>query len=50
MQNLDEDELLFVHRVDLHQALTMIAEGAIQDAKTIAGLQLAANRGAGFKK
>ncbi|MFO7715671.1 NUDIX domain-containing protein [Desulfosarcina sp.] len=50
MQNLDEDELLFVHRVGLHQALTMIAEGAIQDAKTIAGLQLAANRAAGFKK
>ena len=43
-QNLDEDELLFVHRVDLRQAIKMIAKGEIQDAKTIAGLQLAAGR------
>jgi len=43
-QNLDEDELLFVHRVDLNQAIQMISEGKIQDAKTIAGLQLAAGR------
>lgn len=43
-QNLDADELLFVHRLDLNQALEMIAEGTIQDAKTICGLQLAAGR------
>jgi len=43
-QKLDEDELLFVHRVELHTAIKMIADGEIQDAKTIAGLQLAAGR------
>ena len=43
-QNLDADELLFVHRVDVSQAVKMIAIGEIQDAKTIAGLQLAAGR------
>lgn len=43
-QKLDEDELLSVHRVELRQAVNMIAEGEIQDAKTIAGLQLAAGR------
>lgn len=43
-QNLDEDELLDVHRVALRQAIKMIADGEIQDAKTIVGLQLAASR------
>ena len=43
-QNLDADELLVVHRVEMHQAIKMIADGEIQDAKTIVGLQLAANR------
>ncbi len=43
-QKLDEDELLFVHRVELRLAVNMIAEGDIQDAKTMVGLQLAANR------
>jgi ADP-ribose pyrophosphatase len=43
-QNLDEDELLDVHRVELHVAKKMIADGDIQDAKTIVGLQLAENR------
>lgn len=43
-QNLDADELLSVHRVALHQAVQMIADGKIQDAKTIAGLLLAAAR------
>ena len=43
-QNLDPDELLVVHRVELRLAIKMIADGAIQDAKTIVGLQLAANR------
>lgn len=43
-QKLDEDELLFVHRVTLKRAVAMIASGEIQDAKTIAGLLLAAQR------
>jgi ADP-ribose pyrophosphatase len=45
-QNLDPDELLAVHRVGLHTAIKMIADGDIQDAKTIIGLQLAAGRSA----
>lgn len=47
-QNLDEDELLSVHRVEFSQAIEKIAEGEIQDSKTIAGLQLAAGRMAEF--
>jgi len=43
-QNLDPDELLVVHQVELGLAMKMIADGEIQDAKTIVGLQLAANR------
>jgi ADP-ribose pyrophosphatase len=43
-QNLDVDELLSVHQVPLNRAILMINEGEIQDAKTIAGLQLAAGR------
>jgi ADP-ribose pyrophosphatase len=43
-QNLDPDEVLFVHQVALHLAMKMIAEGEIQDAKTIVGLQLASKR------
>jgi len=43
-QHLDADELLTVHRVEYGRAVKMIAEGEIQDAKTIAGLQLAAGR------
>ena len=43
-QNLDPDELLVVHRVELGLAMKMITDGEIQDAKTIVGLQLAANR------
>ncbi len=49
-QNLDADEWLFVHRIDLSRAINMITEGKIQDAKTIAGLQLAAGRVAGFER
>lgn len=41
-QQLDEDEVLSVSRVPLPQALDMIRSGAIQDAKTIAGLYHAA--------
>ena len=43
-QNLDADELLSVHPVELRRCLEMIAAGEIQDAKTICGLQLAAGR------
>jgi len=43
-QNLDADELLSVHPVELPRCLNMIAAGEIQDAKTICGLQLAAGR------
>ncbi len=43
-QKLDDDELLFVHRVALKRAVAMIASGEIQDAKTIAGVLLAAQR------
>jgi ADP-ribose pyrophosphatase len=43
-QNLDADELLSVHAVDLQRCIRMIHAGEIQDAKTISGLQLAAAR------
>lgn len=43
-QKLDADELLYVHPVELDQAIVMIANGEIQDAKSIAGLNLAAVR------
>lgn len=43
-QRLDEDELIEVVRVSLDRALQMIAEGEIEDAKTIIGLLLAAPR------
>jgi ADP-ribose diphosphatase len=43
-QNLDADELLSVHPLDLSRALNMITRGEIQDAKTITGLQLVAAR------
>ena len=49
-QSLDEDELLFVHRVAMREAIQMIAQGDIQDAKTIAGLHLAAGRSARSEK
>lgn len=39
---LDADEVLSVSRMPLRQALDMIRSGAIQDAKTIAGLHHAA--------
>jgi ADP-ribose pyrophosphatase len=43
-QNLDPDELLSVHPTPLPQALEMIFNGEIQDAKTITGLLLAERR------
>ena len=38
---LDPDEIIEVHEVTLKEALEMIEEGKIQDAKSIAGLFLA---------
>jgi len=43
-QDLDADELLSVHPVDLHRAVQMITNGDIQDAKTISGLHLLSMR------
>ena len=43
-QNLDEDELIEIVRVSFSEALEMISDGEIQDAKTIIGLMLAAPR------
>jgi ADP-ribose pyrophosphatase len=43
-QNLDADELLYVHPMALERALEMIAEGQIQDAKTIVALNMTAGR------
>ena len=40
-QNLDEDEVIEVHRFAFDEALSMIRRGEIQDAKTISGLYLA---------
>ena len=43
-QHLDEDEIIKVQEVEFKDALDMIAKGAIQDAKSIAGLLMAADR------
>jgi ADP-ribose pyrophosphatase len=43
-QNLDDDEIIEVVRIDFSEALEMITSGEIQDAKTIIGLILAAPR------
>ncbi len=40
-QNLDPDEILDVHQVQFEDALSMIREGRIADAKTITGIFLA---------
>lgn len=42
-QNLDKDEMLNVHAVELKKALKMIVRGEIYDGKTISGLFLASN-------
>ena len=42
-QNLDADEMLNVHKMELSKALQMISTGEIQDSKTISGLFLAFN-------
>lgn len=43
-QQLEDDELLDVVRLPFSQALEMITDGEIEDAKTIIGLMLAAPR------
>ncbi|BBO73589.1 NUDIX domain-containing protein [Desulfosarcina widdelii] len=43
-QDLDADELLYVHPVEYQRCLDMIAAGEIQDAKTISALHLSAGR------
>ena len=43
-QNLEEDEFVEIQRVSFAQALEMIADGEIEDAKTIIGVMLAAPR------
>ena len=40
-QNLDQDEMLKVHRVNFDEALDMIQRREIRDSKTISGLYLA---------
>jgi ADP-ribose pyrophosphatase len=42
-QDLDADEMLNVHKMELNKALQMILSGEIQDGKTISGLFLASN-------
>ncbi len=42
-QDLDADEMLNVHKMELSKALQMILSGKIQDGKTISGLFLAFN-------
>jgi|SRR4030095_1789589 ADP-ribose pyrophosphatase len=43
-QRLDDDELIEIVRLTLTEALEMISDGEIEDAKTIIGLMLAAPR------
>ena len=43
-QRLEDDELLEIVRIPIQQALEMITDGEIEDAKTIIGLMLAAPR------
>ena len=42
-QNLDDDEMLNVHKMELSKAVQMILTGEIQDSKTISALFLAFN-------
>jgi len=42
-QNLDDDEMINVHKMNLSEAMQMILAGEINDGKTISGLFLAFN-------
>ena len=46
-QNLEDDELITVLRLPLSEALEMCRDGRIEDAKTIIGLMLVADKGSG---
>lgn len=39
-QHLDQEEIIDVHRIAFDKALRMIADGTIQDAKSICGLNM----------
>jgi ADP-ribose pyrophosphatase len=43
-QKLEPDELLTIHRYTLPQAMELITNGDIEDAKTIVGIMLCQNR------
>ncbi|MBF0121076.1 MAG: NUDIX hydrolase [Desulfobacterales bacterium] len=43
-QKLDSDEVLNVHKINFDEAINMILDGTIQDAKTIFGLFMAKNK------
>lgn len=43
-QKLDQDEILNIHKIPWREALEMIHNGQIQDAKSISGLSLADHR------
>jgi len=43
-QNLDRDEIINVHEIEINEAMGMVKAGKIQDAKSITGLFLALNR------
>lgn len=43
-QNLDDDEILNVHRIQFQDAVTMIYSGRIIDAKSISGIFMAKDR------
>jgi ADP-ribose pyrophosphatase len=43
-QDLDDDEIIQVVKVGLDEAMEMISDGEIEDAKTIIGLMLTAGR------
>ncbi len=47
-QHLDQDEILDVHRVSFDDALLMVRDNQIQDAKTISGLFMANLQMSGF--
>ena len=42
-QNLDDDEMINVHKMNLSEAMQMILAGEISDGKTISGLFLASH-------
>jgi ADP-ribose pyrophosphatase len=43
-QDLDDDEIIDIHKINFKEVLSMVYSGEISDAKTIAGIFLAQNR------